>query len=498
MSAAAPRYLLYDAPPHARLSEQLLYLERYAALARSLDRTLVLPRFRLHQHPQAAAQRIAGFTRGGIPLPAIERRDDAERTVEELAASGPCRGPDCAGDGSGADAERPAPLARWSSLFNRSKLSELQPVVELGEFFRTGSPSPMPLVLVGWRGCSARLDELHGWEARGWEAFNRARLPVSAVWCSAALPGLQPAEEATGDEWDPMRWEPSRSHAPPEEWDFAVLQALRANGAPAIAFALRNVFERAYHGTSAAPAPRHLGATPNAMPALEPAALSAARAHLRLDGRFYAAAELLAARALGGEQFVAIHWRRSDFLEVRANVSGALQSAHSLVRHARRLMKRLGVRRAYLATDSTHPAELAHVVAKLRPVLLSHTDFAADWAHLAEPLLGEGAAGDVGVVVVGPAGDVEVGAHGVGVAALPPAEHLSSLALSAAAAMLDVAVCARAAYFLGSATSQFSRQVLEERLAVFGHAPTTAAALGDDHSVSVARAPDKRHAKEEL
>ena len=42
------RYLLVDPPAHARLNEQRLYVERYAALAVALGRTLVLPRCRLH------------------------------------------------------------------------------------------------------------------------------------------------------------------------------------------------------------------------------------------------------------------------------------------------------------------------------------------------------------------------------------------------------------------------------------------------------------------
>ena len=45
---------------------------------------------------------------------------------------------------------------------------------------------------------------------------------------------------------------------------------------------------------------------------------------------------------LGGTPFLAIHWRRTDFLQVRRSHAGTLQSAEELVRHARILMMKEG------------------------------------------------------------------------------------------------------------------------------------------------------------
>jgi len=475
MATGSPqRFLLYDAPVHARLNEQRLYLERYASLARHLGRTLVLPRLRLHEHPpQRRPVKLAGFTRGGIPLPALDTGDADvdERAAEEAAAAAGCAGPGCAWAAGDADGLALAPLVRWSDLFNISALAAFQPVVELDAFLHQAPPTPT-LILVGLAGCGQVRGERS--RAGGWRTFNRARLDVSEVVCSEALPGMQAAAEPAGSsgsfssgsfDGDPVRWEPSRSAASPEEWDWAVLRALRLRSVSvALAFDLRHPRDWAYHGTRSSPAPPHVGPLPGAMPAL--AAVGVLRPHVRFDGRFYAAAEAYAQGVFGEggetEPYVAIHWRRTDFLERRANVSGALQSPHALVRHARRVMKRLGVRRAFLSTDSQEPSEIAQVLAKLRPAMLSRDDYARLAPPLAPPLPSSRA----------------------------PLEQHAELRLAAAAAALDTALCARATYFLGSGTSHFTRAVLEERIGVFGHAPETAATLGDDHSASVARAAE--------
>ena len=56
-----------------------------------------------------------------------------------------------------------------------------------------------------------------------------------------------------------------------------------------------------------------------------------------------------------------------------------------------------------------------------------------------------------------------------------------------------VAVCAMASYFLGSDGAPTTAEVLEERLATFGHAEETAALMGDDHESTVAPHPDGAH-----
>ena len=110
-------------------------------------------------------------------------------------------------------------------------------------------------------------------------------------------------------------------------------------------------------------------------------------------------------------------------------------------------------------------AELAHVTAKLRPAMIerrSGQQLAPEPAPLLPPLT----ARDVG---------------GVGSDAAAAA---GALRLSAAMGLFDLAVCARGAYFLGSATSLFTRSILEERLAVRGHEPSSAAVLGESHAVT--------------
>ena len=57
----------------------------------------------------------------------------------------------------------------------------------------------------------------------------------------------------------------------------------------------------------------------------------------------------------------------------------------------------------------------------------------------------------------------------------------------------EVAVCAMASYFLGSDGAPTTAEVLEERLATFGHAEETAALMGDDHETTVAPHPDGAH-----
>ena len=50
-----------------------------------------------------------------------------------------------------------------------------------------------------------------------------------------------------------------------------------------------------------------------------------------------------------------------------------------------------------------------------------------------------------------------------------------------------------ASYFLGSDGAPTTAEVLEERLATFGHAEETAALMGDDHESTVAPHPDGAH-----
>ena len=121
---------------------------------------------------------------------------------------------------------------------------------------------------------------------------------------------------------------------------------------------------------------------------------------------------------------------------------GVVQTPHALVRHVRRVMRRHGLRRAYLATDCDDPADLAHVNAKLRTVRMDRAPF-------------------------------EEGVWG-----------------GAEVANLEVVVCSMAAFFLGTKTSSYTHAIAQEREAVFGHAPETAAEMdADETRVVIAFAP---------
>ena len=95
----------------------------------------------------------------------------------------------------------------------------------------------------------------------------------------------------------------------------------------------------------------------------------------------------------------------------------------------RQLQERTGIRRVFLATDSDEPAEVAEVELALGAVRFK-----------------------------GPAD--------------------TSLRAQAASANLEILICGMAAHFLGTRTSSFTLAILEERAAVFGHAPATSQEMG--------------------
>ena len=155
------------------------------------------------------------------------------------------------------------------------------------------------------------------------------------------------------------------------------------------------------------------------------------RPWVRFEQGVYDAAAAFVAKTFGTEPFVAIHWRRTDFLIARRTQPGVLQSPAELMRHARALMKEHGVTRVYLATDNTDDGEMALVNAGLKPARLE-----------------------------------------------PPAEAAESLRARAVHANVEIAICAMADYFLGTQTSSFTLAITEERQAVFGHAAATGAEMG--------------------
>ena len=142
---------------------------------------------------------------------------------------------------------------------------------------------------------------------------------------------------------------------------------------------------------------------------LAPAAARALRPYVRFEQSVYDAAAAFVDAQFGAAPFVAVDWRRPP--PPRPGPAGlvaaaAKQSAHEVARHAKRLQKRRSVGRAFLATDISERAELAHLHAKLRPARLD--------------------------------------------AATPRAAGSDDAVAKARAAHVEVAVCAMASYFLGS------------------------------------------------
>ena len=176
---------------------------------------------------------------------------------------------------------------------------------------------------------------------------------------------------------------------------------------------------------------------------MHPAQSIQLRPWVRFEQGVYDAAAAFVAKTFGTEPFVAIHWRRTDFLTARPK-PGVLQSPAELMRHARALMKQHGVTRVYLATDNTDGGEMARVNAGLQPTRLES-----------------------------------------------PAEAAESLRARAVHANVEIAICAMADYFLGTQTSSFSLAITEERQAVFGHAAATGADMGKDAPV-IARSSRQR------
>ena len=143
------------------------------------------------------------------------------------------------------------------------------------------------------------------------------------------------------------------------------------------------------------------------------------RRYVRFDNSVYERAEAFVAQHFGGKPFVALHWRRTDFLRARATRPGVLQSPEDLVRQARALMDHHRTEHVYLSTDCDDPEELKYVHLHLSPVKL----------------------------VAAPA---------------------ATLQARADAANVEITICAMATAFSGTQTSSFTLAITEERSAIFG------------------------------
>ena len=265
----------------------------------------------------------------------------------------------------GSQFEAEAEYMRWGELFNVSALNKLHPAVELEEFLQR-------------RGGAAQIDVLTAIDHKGCEPGGAAE---------ASFNGLSNVRVGR------PQCDSSLQHN---------VAALGRMTEGAIAFS--NSFDQ-----------------------LPFAAALGLRPYVRFEQGVYDRAAAFVAQQFGGKPFLAIHWRRTDFLVARSTQPGVLQSAASVIRHARRAIERHGLAGVYLATDSDDQAELEAVGRALSPMRY-------------------------------------------GPAVVPTT---AALRARADAANVEIAICAMAARFLGTKTSSFTLAISEERQSVFGHAADT-------------------------
>ena len=155
------------------------------------------------------------------------------------------------------------------------------------------------------------------------------------------------------------------------------------------------------------------------------------RPYVRFEQGVYDAAAAFVVEHFGGKPFLALHWRRTDFLSVRRSQPGVLQSPRALIAHARRVMEARGLEHVYLSTDCDDEAELREVAAALP------------------------------------------------IQRYAPAQAAASLRQKTVSANVEIAICAMAARFLGTRTSSFTLAIIEERSAVFGQPEQSSSEMGE-------------------
>ena len=255
-----------------------------------------------------------------------------------------------------------AEYVRWGELFNLTTLNELHPAVELETFLEEGN-EVSHMIKIDHKGCEGG--------GKGTVDFNGlSGVPVGKFSCGAGL-----------------------------QYNIGVLFS-KFKDLPSIGFS-------------------------HSVDQMSPQQALPLRRYVRYDKAVYNTASAFVARQFGGKPFVALHWRRTDFLQVRRTQPGVLQSAEELVRHARILMSKARTDQVYLATDCDDPGELGYIEAQLQPI-----------RYLP-----------------------------------PPDEEGAGLRSRVETANLEVVICAMAERFLGTKTSSFSLAINEERVAIFGKAP---------------------------
>ena len=269
--------------------------------------------------------------------------------------------------GRGSQFSSEAEYVAWGDLFNVSALSKLHPVIELEQFVELHGSISLH-VQIEHKGCPASDGAVQ-------VPFNGLRVLAQESVCAAGL------------QYDRKR--------------------LLTN-------------EMAQHESLA---------FSQSVDQLDVKRASTLRPYVRFDEDAYVRASTYVAQQFGGERFIAVHWRRTDFLSVRASQPGVLQSAADVVRHVQLLQRQHGIVHVYLATDSDDAREVSAV------------------------------------------------REAVGAARYIPPTPPTSLLARTQHANVEIAICAMGAYFLGTKTSSFTLAIVEERSAVFGHSPSTAAEM---------------------
>ncbi|KAJ1627429.1 GDP-fucose protein O-fucosyltransferase-domain-containing protein [Pavlovales sp. CCMP2436] len=140
---------------------------------------------------------------------------------------------------------------------------------------------------------------------------------------------------------------------------------------------------------------------------------------LRFVRPIYTAAEEFVQAHFGEEPFLAVHWRRADFKLTRGGRSDVLLEVDAFIERVESALLSRGLSRLYLATDATEEDDLARIRERLDPRRFS-------WVANADET------------------DMQVAMD---------------------VANIEIAICAMAAFFLGTRTSNYSLTVREERRA---------------------------------
>jgi len=272
-----------------------------------------------------------------------------------------------------------AEYVRWGELFNVSALAALHPVIELDEYIEAHGDRVDLVTRITHKPCEPRESERVDFNGR------RGALVAGVHQCAPLL-----------------------------QHDHVALSAMRDTHR-AIGF---------YDSVN------QLALAPSLV----------LRPHVRFDERVYDEAAEYVRREFDGEPYIAVHWRRTDFLVARASQQGVLQPAGSVVAQVRALQAEHAVSHVYLATDSDDADELEHLRSELGVRRFAPPDAPAR-------------ARDEG--------------------------RGSELAAATRHANVEIAICAMASHFLGTQTSSFTLAITEERVAVFGHPTSTSSELRD-------------------